>query len=333
MTNKTKKKGEFLEQLTAFLYEIAGDKVSTNVKIPTVDGTNRKREIDVVLKLAPEDLGNTSLIIPIECKNYGKTIGVDQIDAFVGKLIDIGIDPSLGIYVAASKYSSGALKRAKAAGIQTLIARGLTKDRMAQKIEKLLHSVVFWVPEWISTSTFPFLPAHATYPDAIQAKLPPNSNWEIGAIDVAWKLWVSGSVPCEVGEHIIFIEKTETEKAICTIDVQAYQMSIIGKNKSSELADAKTEKPIKSHSQSTIEIPENAVELTKIRNLGHLTDLNKKSDILVNLRLPRIRSMHVYWPISNETKQKIIEFKKTGEKPSFEKLEGTNILNAWTRNI
>ena len=330
MQNRSKEKGEFLERLTAFLYEISGNKVQTNVRLPSTDGTNRKREIDVVLNLSTDEMGNCPVRVPIECKNYGKVIGVEQIDAFVGKLVDIGIPTSMGIYIAASGYTSGALQRAKTAGIQTLIANGLSKDRLELEIKYLLQSIVFWVPEWISTSTFSFLPKHASFPNAIQAKISPDANWEIGAIDVAWKLWISEAVPIRIGEHIIFIEKSDTEKAICTIQVTAHQINLIGEHSFAKFVEPTTEKPIKSYSKSKIRIPENTSQLNNIESEELIAEMANKVDLTVNIRVPRIRSMHAYWPLSEKTRKSIIKYRKSGEKPSFEKLEDTNILNAWT---
>ena len=55
-SDEANKKGRFLETLVAFLHEIVGDNVERNAQLPTSDGSGETREIDVLLKVASEEL-------------------------------------------------------------------------------------------------------------------------------------------------------------------------------------------------------------------------------------------------------------------------------------
>jgi len=81
--------------------------------------------------------------IAIECKNEAEKIGSPKIDAFVGKLKDVGIPSSLGIYVSVNGYTGSAIERARKAGIRTLVLTGLTKDRLAAAVTRAFQSMVY----------------------------------------------------------------------------------------------------------------------------------------------------------------------------------------------
>ena len=114
MADEKKKKGDFLENLVHDLHELAGDQVERDVQMLAIDDSGRTRQIDVLLSVAGEEFGDCPVRFPIECKNYGRKIGIQEIDSFVGKLNDIGIPPQFGIFVAVLSYTSDAMKRAKA---------------------------------------------------------------------------------------------------------------------------------------------------------------------------------------------------------------------------
>ena len=98
----TKDKGRLVEQIVASMHEFSGVKVQQNVFMPTLGNARRKREIDVLLT---SNVAGYLVQIAIECKNEKGVIGSPKIDAFVGKLSDIGIPTRHGIYVSASGYT------------------------------------------------------------------------------------------------------------------------------------------------------------------------------------------------------------------------------------
>src|SRR6266487_2000361 len=124
-------KGRLVEMIVASMHEEAGIKIEQNVRLPSIRNPKRKREIDVLLS---GTISGYPIRIAIECKNYKSVIGAPKIDAFVGKLEQIGIPSQHGVFVAAGGFTADAIDRAKEAGIKTLILTGLTKDRLAVEI-------------------------------------------------------------------------------------------------------------------------------------------------------------------------------------------------------
>src|SRR5690349_377668 len=82
-------KGRIVEQIAANMHDLPGVKVEQRVKLPSIlSKGKREREIDVLLT---GDVAGYAIQLAIECKNEGTPIKPEKIDAFVGKLQDVGI--------------------------------------------------------------------------------------------------------------------------------------------------------------------------------------------------------------------------------------------------
>ncbi len=134
MFDQNNLKGRLLEEIVKQLYTDIGLHAEKNAQLPVINGSGRTREIDVLLRADDKLLDDCSVLIPIECKNYGNKVGVGLIDAFVGKLVDLGIPPAFGIFVSTIGFTKGASERAKKAGISTLVLDGLADDRLSMKV-------------------------------------------------------------------------------------------------------------------------------------------------------------------------------------------------------
>jgi len=143
-------KGKIVEGLVALLHEQPGISVQRNVHLPSTDG-EETREIDVLIS---GQLVGYPVQITIECKNYKREIGKADIDAFIGKLNDLGFPTQHGIYVCTSRYTKGAIKRAKNAGVRTFKLDGLTGDRLAAAIYDALQSIIYLLPIMTSLTFF-----------------------------------------------------------------------------------------------------------------------------------------------------------------------------------
>ena len=326
-------KCDVLENLVHDLYGIAGDQVEHDVQMPAIaiDDPGRTRQIDVLLSVAGQEFGDCLVRFPIECKNYRKKIGIQEIDFFVGKLNDIGIPPQFGIFVAVLGYTSDAMKRASTAGIKLLNAKGLTQDRVALEIHEVLHGVVFWVREWTMSDIFSYLPARAN-----------NSQFEfsievqhavqepaITVLDEIWKLWLSGRIPCEFGEHSIFVRYGDGEGAIGEVRVSAHGASLKGSMTSTGLAEATTGKSARQHVHADADLPNGAISLSAFAGQEEMEEALAGSAIRLDVRTPRIVGARMFWPPTAETMRRLMKYVGRGERPRFDELDGWNLLQAW----
>ena len=123
------RKGRVAEEIIARLYNAPRLSVERNAKLAPLNRSSRlKREIDVLL--SSRIVSKPSERTAIESKNLSKKVNVEKIDAFVGKLLDVGIPHDHGIYVSTSGYTRDAIDRAIPAGIKLLTLTGLTEDRL-----------------------------------------------------------------------------------------------------------------------------------------------------------------------------------------------------------
>lgn len=141
-TQSTVSKGRIIEAIVASMHEGDGVKVERNVKLPPIGSQKPTREIDVLLS---SEVCGYPVRWAFECKNLKKRIGVEYIDAFVGKLQDVGIPPKFGIFVTTSDYSKGAIDQAKKVGIRLLIMKDILRD-MGPDIQHAVQSTVFLLP-------------------------------------------------------------------------------------------------------------------------------------------------------------------------------------------
>ena len=192
-------KGRVVEKIVALLHEQPGISVKRNVMLPTSDGQD-KREIDVLIT---GQLVGYPVQLAIECKNYGRRIGKGDIDAFVGKLKDLGFPMQYGIYVSTSQYTGGAVKRAKNAGVRALNLDGLTKDRLSESLYDALQSIVYLLPIVTSLSFFNAAPEMSPQEMAMYFN---ECGERLFFFDLLWRNWCDGKYPMKIGSHNFEVE-------------------------------------------------------------------------------------------------------------------------------
>lgn len=227
----SKKKGDILEDLVALLYEVSGANVDVRIDVPCIDAPGSTREIDVLVR---PDLVGATVPIVIECKNEKAPVGVERIDAFVGKLIDVGVPREQGIYVSPIGFTSGAVRRADKAGIQLLRFHGLDEERLAAALNDALLGVVHYMLTIESVSMFPVLPTDAA--NASQVWPLDGEPTPISVHDVVWNAWVTGDLKLEVGPQTLFY-KSKVGGAVVDVVVDAYVGSISGVSTELALSD------------------------------------------------------------------------------------------------
>lgn len=255
--------------------------------------------------------------VAIECKNYKGRVGIKEIDAFVAKLEDVGIPAQNGIFVCVNSYESGALRRAKKAGVQTLLIDGLTPDRMQAQVHEAFQSIVYLL---LDVTKFEIT---SGVEDDEAGKLlwfRDDQNRLLGGIlDIVWLRWRDGELPTELGEHEVPIVLPPTWRwavgndavpntAAVTVRVLGLVVTETGTVERLMLKDSETGvlERIKIHgnfdtvSSGPRSLP---VEVANSEiDLNRLLDKPAVARVSVGrLALPRIRYGPLYWPPSQRT--------------------------------
>ena len=98
------------------------------------DKREKKIKVDMSIEVHAKDKSNLSLLIVIECKNYNKFVGVDDIEEFESKLSQIAGKNIKGIVFTTKGFQSGALKFASNTGIA--LARFLPDNQIEWFLER-----------------------------------------------------------------------------------------------------------------------------------------------------------------------------------------------------
>ncbi len=300
------KKGRLLEKVVAGLHIGRGLKVETNVLIPTLRDGKRRREIDVLIS---GSLSGYPMRLAVECKNENKPIGVAYIGGFYEKLQDIGFPHQHGIFVSTSRYTTGALKRAKELGIKTFLFEGLTADGLSEAIAEAIQSVVYLM---LDVREFSFIenvpdgggPPSRQRPPIFQT----GDEKKIGIIqDLIWQQWMHGQPDSITGEHELSLPLPETwqerrndqvipiHSISAKVQVIGLVLTITGEARQHSLVNTKDQSIEKKNIQVAFDKPDAKVAIHNIYTETELENFLKneiKSTISVGrIRIPRIR-MH-----------------------------------------
>lgn len=342
--SEEKQKGDLLEDVVALLHQQEGVKVDKRIKIPA-GGTSskRKREIDVLLT---SYVAGYPVKIAIECKNEKEKIGSPKIDAFVGKLKDVGIPAQLGIYVSPTGYTKGALERAKADGIRPLIIQGLTSDRLSMEIHKARQSMVYLALTWeemfrfrdetdLSYDSCKKLPGQIV----IEFNLARYGHGMPGILNAIWEKWTTGEISSTLGKYSIAIilpkgyqfDNVHAELVIVKCRVFGILFERNGVTKDIVLKNAETGKLEKRNINAEFSEDNNMSMLDWLESEEALSHHIASGGIHVygRIKIPRIITSRCYWPPCKRAIQRIRELYDSEEEITFEKVEGNNLHRAW----
>ncbi len=202
----SRNKGKFLEEIIYKIYRKDGVIVKKNALLTPVFTrikSRKKREIDILLI---NKIADIEVKIAIECKNEKKLIGTPQIDAFIGKLYDVGIPAQLGIYISTSGYTKGAIDRAGVAGIRTLIFKEITGESLNKTLNEAIQSLIYLLLDVKSISIInnvqdPSNDIYFFYDD--------NGKICGTTTDLVWVNWRNGNIPEKIGHHQIELKIPE----------------------------------------------------------------------------------------------------------------------------
>lgn len=351
MTKKqsdTDAKGRLVEDIAALLHRGTGVEVKTRVKLPARHDPTRTAEIDVLLDTQAADY---PIRLAIECKNEKKPIGVEKVRSFIDKLNDVGISPSLGIYITAGRYTKGAIGRAKEVGLRLLELRGLTSDRLAAAVEEALHTLVFLVPELQAITKFDDVRAEGPdwYPKswghAVIAPLPESVSALEAILNYLWRLWMEKRIPHAIGEYhhsfdlppcrLLPRDRAISQGVglITTVKVTAIVWSFPAKARRFVLLDAESKELQRFHVDTHVDdAGAGLVRARVFETEDALADyLGEGPNVKLTTRvaLPRVQHQAIYWPVSQQARERVRRLKAEGKPIDFENVEGFDLMKAW----
>ncbi len=339
---EAKRKGDLLENVVALLHSHAAESVRVRVMLP-VAGSQRQREIDVLLT---SQVKGYPVQIVIECKNEKKRVGIERIDAFVGKLKDIGIPAVNGIYVSPTGYTKDALERAKTEGIRTLLFEGLTPDRLNIEISSAKHSIVFTLATWLGMNHFSYLPniCLKNLPGVTaQLDLQRHGHDKPGLMNLLWEQWITEKIPKTLGQHVMSVvlpaeysirgNSVGDQGQIVIIDytVTGHMLQREGHARNLKLKNAETERIEAHRIDAAFKHNDTSESLICLESEDKLTEYLGSADFHIHgrIKVPRIVDSHTYWPPSERALIRIQELRKAGSAITFAEIEGTDLSRAW----
>ncbi len=306
----TVSKGRMIEAIVASMHENDGVKVERNVKLPPIGSQGPKREIDVLLS---SDVCGYPVRWAIECKNEKKRIGAPYIDAFVGKLQDVGIPPLYGIFITTSDYSQGAIEQAKKVGIRLLIIKDILHD-LKPTIQQAVQATIFLLPVVNGLKVENFACSSMNFAEAIV--LFNKQGKTICMIpDVIWLAWNNGQIPASIGEHELELEISDelylrvggtlalVTKIVVKVSVIGLVQQFAGTASLHHLHNPATSTVERQQLKASFDLqPAGTYQLTKIESEEQLEkEIRKPAIVAINnrIRLPRINFWNMsYWPPS-----------------------------------
>lgn len=342
-------KGRLVEQIAAQMHQSLGVKLETRARVSTIGNNTRTREIDVLLTSA---VAGYPVRVAIECKNEKSPIGSPMIDAFIGKLEDIGIPRQQGVYISASGYTSGAIERATQAGIRSLILQGLTDDALSSAIADAFQSFVYLLPQ-VLQFTFPEgIPQTPNYVELLGFR---NQEGQVVGIipHIIWQHWRAGNLPSMLGEldltltipdgwyQIINGERFTTPVVKARILIMGIIVTVKGQATQHTLVNATNRTVEKSHISANFDTQASSYPVTTIMTEEELAAFFQRPAALSvqigRIPVPRIVFNLSFWPPSVRVAKMAMErahvFKTEGilNPPalSIEDVEGGDISALW----
>lgn len=345
----TRAKGDVVEQIVATMHQAPGVRVEKNVFLCSQDDDEEPREIDVLLS---SQVGGYPVHVAIECKNEEKPTGVGQIDEFIGKLKDVGIPTQLGIFVSASRYTGGAVRRARKAGIRTLLLKDITEE-LSQSVMEAYQSLVYLLLTITNIQVENNVGGSASAGEILFFR--DQDGLVCGSVaDLVWLKWRSGEIPAQLGRHHIDVKLPEgwlqivngqvaQVSRICVeVQITGHVVTFPGSVIQHQLIRASDMQVDKWQVTAEFSVPSGKYPVSTF-----LTEEDLQKAIsnyrgirltIGRLPLPRIRWMAMYWPPSESTMQKLVGLiRKSLEQGEvldlasldLAEIEGTDMQKLW----
>jgi Restriction endonuclease len=337
-----KPKGDFLEDLVAMLHEIPGCTVEKRTRVPVPSDPSESREIDVLLTGIGLGLGYP-LRRAIECKNWAAKVDVETIEAFLSKLRDVEIPAPLSIFVSASGYTRGAIRRGTKEGLRLFELTGLNEDRLSSATENAFQYLVYLLPIVEQVQQFGDKSDERLVIKCLRY-LDPKTGGTHYALDNLWKKWLQEEGLRTLGLHHVRFdipqdpslfkdgEEVEPRTIFFRLRVAAAVVEIEGAATNHKLIDAKTRAVEKHRLRFDFSPHTSRVKVfeTEAAVQEFLDTSGAKPKLVVSgIPLPRLMYMQFYWPPTLESINRSKEIQSRGESPTFENVEGDDLGQAW----
>lgn len=188
---------KLVEHVVAALFDSSDVEVESNVRLPAIrrrGGARGRREIDV---LVTGRLAGQRIHVAIECKHLGRKVGSPEIDAFIGKLADVGLPTQTSIFVSTSGFSDPAVARAREVGLRTLILSGTDLSRSRHLLLEAIQSQIYvgcQVTRLEFLTDGPFEERDLLFFDQ-------GGGFKGCLPDLLWQAWLNGRPPLICGRH------------------------------------------------------------------------------------------------------------------------------------
>lgn len=340
-------KGRLVEGIVAAMHELSGVNVERNVLLPGAGP--RKREIDV---LVSGRLAGHPVRIAIECKNEKGRIGVPKVDAFLGRLADVGIPSQHGIIVSSSGYTSGAIARAQSAGMRALVLTGLDKDRLASAVAEAFQSIVYLLLDVAQITITNNVPS-SQHPQDMLVFYDREQQLCGSLPDLVWQKWREGALPMSIGESEIKMAIPDEWRTIVDgkaepvlgawlkVRVLGLVITLRGSSEQHALVDAVDGTVERLQVRAAFDGPGGTYPVRCAQTEAELTEILSEPRAVAlsvgRIRLPRIRLGPMYWPPSERIAQELslrmgafVAGKGSDPRPlDFAELEGTDLRTIW----
>ena len=345
--NSTTAQGRIVERIVALMHEQPGVTVERNKFLPPLHGNGRKREIDVLIT---GDLAGYPIQIAIECKDESEPIGSPKIDAFVGKLLYLGISSRQSIYVSAHGYTTGAIERAEEAGIRLLTLRTLTDAGLVHSITGAFKSTIYLLLQVMQMEVSNEVPP--PYSGEAMSFFDADGNLSALFPDFIWQKWMTNEIPLTLGEHELNLplpknlrqmvngNTVETFGVKAKIRVLGVVITLEGQTKGYQLINILNEAPERMFYDFSFSVPKTSLPITTVVSEEQLNTFFNRPEsfqIISRIKLPRISCGSIYWPPSKRVVhllQKRWQMFQNGEISELQPLdlkevEGTDLSTVW----
>ena len=347
MPNLNERKKRAVEHPTARLLQDPGLTVRQNARIRPRDGKGDLREIDVLITSSGPEFMHRSVV---ECKNEGKRTGIGRLDEFIGKLGHLGIGTDRGVYVSASGYTRGAVKRAVMDQVLPLVLTGLAPDRLGGQRHEARQTKVYLLLDLQGMRIRGESRVDAKTWEVYSFRDRDGRIWTCA--DLVWRKWITGEPPDILGGYELTLDNIPDDwrwlaaedrlpkLTTANVRVVGLLMTIAGSAEQYGLINAATNNVERFQVEASFDPIGQMHPITPVFSEAELRAvLDRPGFLHVSTgreRLPRIKFNMAYWPMSDRVRrlfeQEEAELRATGTfdpnvimDTTLEELEGLDL--------